>query len=427
VLFIDIDRVKIVNDSLGHEAGDDLIIQVSKRILQCLRVEDLVSRPVIVSHPDWNAKDDTLARIGGDEFTVLLDDIRSVEDGVRVAERIQNSFKDPFLISGQDIFTSVSIGIAASSAHSDGAELLRDADTAMYRAKSRGKSRCEVFDQAMHQHAIDRLKLETDLRRAVDREEFRVYYQPIVSLKTGTIAGFEALLRWQRPGVGIVGPGQFIALAEEMGLIVPMGVWAFRKACEQAHRWHLDHPKERALTMSVNISGRQFAQSDLVAQLGEILRETEVEPTAIKLEITESVTMGDAERTIRVIKELKNLGLRISIDDFGTGFSSLSYLRRFPIDTLKIDRSFVSNLDTNSEKLEIVRTIIALARTLGMDIVGEGTERLEEVSFLKGLGCDFGQGYFFSRPVDHEQARALLAQHRIFDLLAVDGTPPPAR
>jgi PAS domain S-box-containing protein len=427
VLFIDIDRVKIVNDSLGHEAGDDLIVQVSKRILQCLRVEDLVSRPVIVSHPEWNAKDDTLARIGGDEFTVLLDDIRNVEDGVRVAERIQDSFKDPFLIGGQDIFTSVSIGIAASSAISEAAELLRDADTAMYRAKSRGKARCEVFDQAMHHHAIDRLKLETDLRRAVEREEFRVHYQPIVSLKTGTIAGFEALLRWERPGVGIVGPGQFIAVTEEMGLIVPIGVWAFRTACEQARRWHVEHTQEQPLTMSVNISGRQFAQSDLVAQLEKILRDTQVEPTAIKLEITESVTMGDAERTIKVIKELKKLGLRISIDDFGTGFSSLSYLRRFPIDTLKIDRSFVTRLDTNSESREIVRTIIALARTLGMDIIAEGTERLEEVSFLRNLGSDYAQGYFFSRPVDSEQADTLLAKNRVFDLFAVHGAPTSSK
>jgi PAS domain S-box-containing protein len=425
VLFIDIDRVKIVNDSLGHQAGDDLIIQVSKRIQQCLRLEDLVTRSVILAHPDWSTKDDTVARIGGDEFTVLLDDIRNVEDGVRVADRIQNSFKEPFLISGQDIFTTVSIGIAASSAQSDAAGLLRDADTAMYRAKSRGKARCEVFDQAMHHQAIDRLKLETDLRRAVEREEFRVFYQPIVSLKTGTIAGFEALLRWQRPGVGIVAPGQFITVVEEMGLIVPIGEWAFRKSCEQAHRWHLEHSQEPKLIMSVNISGRQFAQSDLVAQLAKILRDTEVDPTSIKLEITESVTMGDAERTIKVIKELKNLGMHISIDDFGTGFSSLSYLRRFPIDTLKIDRSFVTHMDTNSENREIVRTIIALARTLGMDIVGEGTERPEEVSHLKALSCDFAQGYYFSRPVDHAQAGNLLVNSRTFDLLAIDSATRP--
>jgi len=265
------------------------------------------------------------------------------------------------------------------------------------------------------------------LRRAVEREEFRVHYQPIVSLKTGTIAGFEALLRWERPGVGIVGPGQFIAVAEEMGLIVPIGVWAFRKACEQARCWHLEHPQEQPLTMSVNISGRQFAQSDLVAQLEKILLDTQVKPTSIKLEITESVTMGDAERTIKVIRELKKLGLRISIDDFGTGFSSLSYLRRFPIDTLKIDRSFVSNLDTNSESREIVRTIIALARTLGMDIVAEGTERLEEVSFLRNLGSDYAQGYFFSRPVDSEQADTLLAKNRVFDLFAVHGAPTSSK
>jgi PAS domain S-box-containing protein len=427
VLFIDIDRVKIVNDSLGHQAGDDLIIQVAKRVQQSLRLDDLVTRSVILAHPDWNTKDDTVARIGGDEFTVLLDDIRNVEDGVRVAERIQNSFKEPFQISGQDIFATVSIGIAASSAQSDAAGLLREADTAMYRAKSRGKARCEVFDEAMHDQAIDRLKLETDLRRAVEREEFRVYYQPIVSLKTGMIAGFEALLRWQRPGVGIVAPGQFIAVTEEMGLIVPIGEWAFRKSCEQAHRWRVEYPQEPKLFMSVNISGRQFAQNDLVAQLGKIVRETEVDPASIKLEITESVTMGDAERTIKVIKELKKLGMHISIDDFGTGFSSLSYLRRFPIDTLKIDRSFVTHMDTNSENREVVRTIVALARTLGMDIVAEGTERPEEVRELKSLGCDFMQGYLFSRPVDREQAEELLAKSRTFDLLALESASHPAK
>ena len=426
VLFIDIDRVKIVNDSLGHEAGDDLIIQASKRILQCLRAEDLVSRSFVASHPDGNAEDESLARIGGDEFTALLDDLRNVDDAVRVAERIQNTFKESFLIGGQAVFSTVSIGIAASSVSSDAAELLRDADTAMYRAKARGKARCEVFDQAMHQHAIERLKLETDLRRAVDREEFRVFYQPIVSLETGAIAGFEALLRWQRPDVGIVAPGKFIGVAEEMGLIVPIGEWAFRKSCEQARRWHIEYPQERSLTMSVNISGRQFTQSDLVKRLDAIIRETQVDATAIKLEITESVAMGDAERTIKVIKELKTLGIRISIDDFGTGYSSLSYLGRFPIDTLKIDRSFVSNLDTNSENRAIVRTIIGLARSLGMDLVGEGTETLEEVSYLKSLGCDFAQGYFFSRPVDHKQAQALLEKNEVFDLSAIHTVVPSA-
>jgi EAL domain-containing protein (putative c-di-GMP-specific phosphodiesterase class I) len=259
--------------------------------------------------------------------------------------------------------------------------------------------------------------METDLRRALEREEFRVYYQPIVALRTGNISGFEALLRWQRPDTGFVSPADFIGVAEEMGLIVPIGLWVFRTACKQARQWHLERPDEVPLTMSVNISARQFMQDDLVTRVAEVLRETEVEPAAIKLEITESVTMGDAERTIKVINELKKLGLRFSIDDFGTGYSSLSYLRRFPMDTLKIDRSFVSKLDGNPEKREIIRTIVGLARNLGMNVVAEGTETLEELSFLKTLDCEFVQGYFFSRPVDSEKAQALLSEHRIFDLV----------
>jgi PAS domain S-box-containing protein len=421
VLFIDIDRFKIVNDSLGHHGGDELIVQVAQRILQCLRLVDVVSRPA-APDPDYAVKDDTLARIGGDEFTILLDDIRAPRDAVRVAERIQASFAQPFVIGGQDVFSTVSIGIAASSIHASATDFLRDADTAMYRAKSRGRARCEIFDPEMHERAIDRLKLETALRRAFDREEFRVYYQPIVSLRTGAIAGFEALMRWDRPGVGIVGPGEFIAITEEMGLILPLGLWVFRKACEQARRWHTEYPRQPRLTMSVNISGRQFAQSELVAELAAILKQTKVDPTSVKLEITESVAMDDAERTIRVVKQLKKLGLRISIDDFGTGFSSLSYLRRFPIDTLKIDRSFVSNSEGNSDNREIVRTIIGLARNLGMDVVAEGTETQEEVCYLKSLTCDYAQGYLFSRPLDGERAQALVAEKRAFDLHPVETT-----
>lgn len=411
VLFIDIDRFKIVNDSLGHHAGDELIIQFSKRILHSLRLEDVISRPATPDSlvNEWTTKDDTLARLGGDEFTVLLDDLRSPTDSIRVASRIQQSFAEPFLIAGQEVFTTASIGIAASSqSYASAADVLRDADIAMYRAKAQGKAQCEVFDQATHDQAVGRLKLETDLRRALEREEFRVYYQPIVSLASGKIAGFEALVRWDRPGVGIVAPAKFIGVAEEMGLIVFIGNWVLRKACEQAHRWHLANPGERLLTMSVNVSGRQFKHPDIVEQVEKILQETQVDPTAIKLEITETITMDNAERTIRVVKGMKRLGVRVSIDDFGTGYSSLSYLRRFPMDTLKIDRSFVQNLASNPENLEIVRTIIGLARNLGMEVVAEGAETADEIEQLKALECDFGQGYFFSKPVDSEQADNLL-------------------
>ncbi len=313
------------------------------------------------------------------------------------------------MIAGQEVFTTASIGVAASSrSYATAADVLRDADIAMYRAKAQGKARCEVFDQATHDQAVGRLKLETDLRRALEREEFRVYYQPIVSLTSNKITGFEALVRWDRPGLGIVEPQAFIGVAEEMGLIVFIGNWVLRKACEQARRWHQASPGEQPLTMSVNVSGRQFKQPDFVEQVEKIVRETQVDPTAIKLEVTETVTMDNAERTIRIVEGLKNLGVRLSIDDFGTGYSSLSYLRRFPINTLKIDRSFVQNLPGNPENLEIVRTIMGLARNLGMDVVAEGAETADEIAHLKALDCDFGQGFFFSKPVDSEEADELL-------------------
>ena len=416
VLFIDIDRFKIVNDSLGHLAGDELIIQLANRILHSLRLEDVISRPAVLHGllNEWTTKDDTVARLGGDEFTVLLDDLRSPTDSIRVASRIQQSIAEPFLIAGQEVFTTASIGITASSqSYTCAADVLRDADIAMYRAKTQGKARCEVFDEGMHQQAINRLKLETDLRRALEREEFRVYYQPIVLLATENIVGFEALLRWERPDVGLVAPGEFISVAEEMGLIVFIGNWVLRTACIQAHCWHIERPRTPPLTMSVNVSGRQFMQPDIVEQVEKVLRETQVEPSSIKLEITESVTMGDAERTIKVVNDLKKLGIRLSIDDFGTGYSSLSYLRRFPMDTLKIDRSFVHNMANNPENLEIVRTIMGLAQNLGMDVVAEGAETAEEMQHLKALHCEFGQGYFFSRAVDSEEASALLMEKRL--------------
>ena len=316
------------------------------------------------------------------------------------------------MISGQDVFCTASIGIVAGAGHANAADVLRNADTAMYRAKIHGKARCEIFGEDMHEQSVNRLKLETDLRRALERQEFRVYYQPIITLRSGEISGFEALLRWERPGKGFVSPVEFIGVAEEMGLIVLIGMWVLKTACKQAHQWHLEHPLDVPLTMSVNISARQFLQDDLVAQVERILRETEVEPSAIKLEITESVTMGDAERTIKVVQGLKKLGLRISIDDFGTGYSSLSYLRRFPMDTLKIDRSFVSNLKKNPENREIISTIIGLARNLGMNVVAEGAETLEEISYLKTLDCEFAQGYYYSKPVDSLGAQALLQVKR---------------
>jgi len=411
LLFIDIDRFKIVNDSLGHQAGDTLIIEVARRLLDCLRRDEVTIQASKVNGRPRPAGDDTLARLGGDEFTILLDDIRAPSDGVRVAERIQQALAAPFRLNEQEVFVTASIGITDSSiSYNSAGDALRDADTAMYRAKAQGKARCEVFDHGMHEMAVNRLKLESDLRRALEREEFRVYYQPVISLKDGRIAGFEALVRWQRPDVGLVLPGEFISVAEETGMILFIGNWVLRKACQQVHQWHIERPQARLLTISVNISARQFMQDDLVAQVRKVLLETKIEPSALKLEITETVTMGDAARTIKIVTELKKLGVRLSIDDFGTGYSSLSYLRRFPMDTLKIDRSFIHNLDVNSENREIVKTIMALARNLGMDVVAEGTETLGEINHLKELECEFGQGFFFSTPVDSNAALTLLRE-----------------
>lgn len=403
VLFIDIDSLKNVNDSLGHEAGDRLIVEIAQRLRRSIRREDLIARPAGNKAGARQGGEDTLARMGGDEFTILLEDIRDSSDSVRVAERIQQTLASPFLINKQEVFITASIGIALSTTgYSVAEDMLRDADTAMHRAKIQGKARCEIFDPAMHVSAVRRLKLETDLRRAIEREEFRVHYQPIVSLQDGRIAGFEALVRWQRPESGLLAPGEFIAVAEETGLIVLIGKWVLREACRQMHAWNLQFPSTPPLTMAVNISAKQFAQPDLVSQVRQVLRETGLAPPALKLEITESVIMSDAQRTSRLFDELKALGICLSIDDFGTGYSSLSYLRRFPLDTLKIDRSFISGMDTNRASRQIVETIMTLARNLGMEVVAEGTEKAEQVNYLKTLGCEYAQGYFFSTPLDRE-------------------------
>jgi diguanylate cyclase (GGDEF)-like protein len=398
VLFIDLDRFKVVNDSLGHGAGDSLIVQVGARLLASLRREDVLARP----SADGDADIDTLARLGGDEFTVLLDDIRDPSDAVRVAERIQAALGQPFVVDGHEVYASASIGIATSSTgYATPEEVLRDADLAMYRAKSLGKARSELFDQAMHVMAVKRLQLETDLRRALQQQEFVLHYQPIVALATGRTTGFEALVRWRRAGE-LVYPGEFIDVAEDTGLILFLGLWVLREACATLRRWHAEFPRAAPLTMSVNVSARQFAQADFVPQVAQIVRETGVDARALRLEITESVTMGDAERTIQVLTSLREIGVRLSIDDFGTGYSSLSYLHRLPLDVLKIDRSFVAAMRPGSDGLQIVNTIMDLARNLGMDVVAEGTETAEQVAHLTSLGCDFGQGYYFSRPVDEE-------------------------
>jgi diguanylate cyclase (GGDEF)-like protein len=393
VLFLDLDRFKNVNDSLGHSIGDQLLIAMARRLESCIREADMV------------------ARLGGDEFAVLLDGIPNATEATNMARRIQEKLSSPFNLSGHEVFTSSSIGIALSSTGYDHPEnMLRDADTAMYRAKAQGKACYEVFDKGMHTHAVYLLKMENDLRRALDREEFRVYYQPIVSLDNGQLSGFEALIRWQHPERGFVNPSDFIPLAEETGLIVPIGLWILKKACQQLCQWQWQSPAHRNLFMSVNLSSKQVAQPDLVNQIRDILDETNVEAKYLKLEITESAVMDNAEMAARLLKRLKALGVQLSIDDFGTGYSSLGYLHRFPVNTLKIDRSFVGRIGEAAENIEIVRAIVSLAENMGMDVVAEGVETLSQLTQLRKLNCQYGQGYLFSRPVDAEAVAPLISK-----------------
>jgi diguanylate cyclase (GGDEF)-like protein/PAS domain S-box-containing protein len=411
VLFIDIDGFKVLNDSLGHSAGDELLIQVAKRLTACFRETDTVSRTATaMNSPVIN---DSLARLGGDEFTVLLDDVSEPSDAIRVARRILDKIALPFTLGGQQIVISASIGIAASNNAYEGADdLLRDAEIAMYRAKRAGKARCEVFDPAMHSSAVRRLKLETDLRRGLDQGELLVYYQPILSLESGKIIGFESLSRWKTVQ-GMVSPAEFIPVADETGLILPMNRALYLESCQQLQTWQSKLNCTPPLTISLNITPRQFAQPDLAKEIGEMLTKSGIEPSLVNLEITETIAMGDADHAFSVLSDLKALGVRLSIDDFGTGYSSLSRLPRFPIDALKIDRVFISQMSTDHDNHEIVRLIISLAHSLGLKVVAEGTETQDEVNELKHLKCEMVQGFLYSPPVDSVKAfELLLASHR---------------
>ena len=404
VLFIDVDEFKVFNDSLGHKVGDEVLIQIGLRLTSSLREVDTISRPQV----GQAQKDDTLARLGGDEYTILLEDIRNPSDAIRVAERLQSKLAVPFTVQGYEIVVNASVGIALSTAACAHAEdLLRDANIAMFRAKRAGKARCEVFDTAMHEGAVRRLELETELRKALELGEFRTHYQPIISLKTGRITGFEALTRWQH-GDRLLSPAEFIAVADETGLIIPMNRILLREACEQLRTWHAQFPAEQPLSMSVNITSKEFALPSLAKGIGETLKQTGLDPNHLQLEITETIAMGDPEKAASVFSELKALGVRLSVDDFGTGYSSLSRLQRFPVDSLKIDRAFISQMDSDVESQKIVQVIIMLAQTLGLVTVAEGTETEEQVNQLKELDCGFAQGYYFSKPADQETISDLL-------------------
>jgi diguanylate cyclase (GGDEF)-like protein/PAS domain S-box-containing protein len=391
LLFLDIDRFKVVNDSLGHMTGDQLLVAIARRLERCVRPGD------------------TVARLGGDEFTVLLDDITDVSDATRIADRIQRELNLPFNISGQEVFTSASIGIAVSaSGYARPDDLLRDADIAMYRAKALGKARYEVFDADMHARAVTQLQLETDLRRALDREEFRVWYQPIWSLDRDALCGFEALVRWQHPQRGVLAPEEFMHTAEETGLIVLIGRVVLREACRQLAAWQREFPQAPPLTVSVNLSARQFRQPDLVDHVERALGAWELPPSSLRLEITESTIVDNPLTAAEMLVKLRALGVQIDLDDFGTGYSSLSYLHRFEMDAIKIDRSFVSAIGEHGENSEIVRTIVGLARSLNMGVVAEGVERPEQQAILRSLGCEKVQGYFYSPPITPDAVRALI-------------------
>lgn len=392
VLFLDLDRFKNINDSLGHTHGDLLLVAFAERLERTLR-------PV-----------DTLARFGGDEFAILVSAINDTTDAVRIAERIHSELRQPFDLDRNSASATASIGIALSSSGYDRPEdILRDADIAMYRAKENGKARYEMFDQDMHARAVLRLQLESDLRQAVERKEFCVYYQPIIALKTGRLAGFEALVRWNHPRRGVVSPVDFVPVAEETGLIIPIGQWVLEEACKKVREWQISSPGHRAMSLSVNLSARQIAQPDILERIKDALKQSNLDPHYLKLEITESVVMENAEAATLMFKQLRALGVQLSIDDFGTGYSSLSYLHRFPLNYLKIDRSFIMRMTTDNDNA-IVKTISTLAQNLGMEVIAEGIETEEQYQQLKELGCEYGQGFLFSHPVDPEGVLRLLAK-----------------
>ena len=391
VLFLDLDHFKVVNDSLGHALGDELLVAIARRLEVALRPGD------------------TVARFGGDEFVVLCEDLVSQSDAVAIAERVDQAITGAFEIDDNEVYVGVSIGIAFPDDHDvDPATLIRDADAAMYRAKEKGRARWEVFDNAMRASAVDRLDIESALRRALDRRELRVHYQPIIDLASGRIAAVEALLRWEHPDRGLLAPGEFITVAEETGLIVPIGAWVLEQACRQVHRWHASVPGLSRLGLSVNLSGRQLGHPTLVEEVADIVADTHMEPSRLELEITESVLMDDVDRSEEALGGLRRLGVRLGVDDFGTGYSSMSYLRRFPVDVLKVDRSFVDGLGSDPSDSAIVAAIITLAHTLGLSAVAEGVESPDHVAELRNLGCDRAQGYLFARPAPGDELAELL-------------------
>jgi diguanylate cyclase (GGDEF)-like protein len=396
LLFLDLDGFKIINDSLGHLVGDELLIMVAARLAAGLRPSD------------------TVARLGGDEFAILIDEYATPGDLEQIAERLRMNVAQPYLIEGHEIVVDASIGIAVSSTGYElPQDMLRDADTAMYRAKARGKGHCVLFDTTMHTRAVRRLSLEHELRKALELEQFEVHYQPIVYLASGELMGVEALIRWRHPEKGFIAPGEFLPIAEETGLILPIGAWILREACGQLARWPGVRSGERALTLSVNLSNKQFWHPTLVAQLQDVLAETQLEAKYLKLEVTEDVVMAQSEQASAILEQLCRLGLDVLIDDFGTGYSSLESLHRFSIQGLKIPRGFVKEICHDRRSAELVRGIVAMAKALGLDVVSEGIETSEQAALLQAMGCPLGQGFLFARPMSAEACLDWLSQHSL--------------
>jgi len=391
VMFIDLDRFKMINDSLGHIVGDQFLQSIAKLLASCLRGGD------------------TVARLGGDEFTILVNDMKEPNEAMMIAERILNKFLHPIEIGDQSIFGSVSIGIVINNREYETSDnLLRDADIAMYRAKSLGKGRYTIFDKEMYEQNLKTIQLDNDLRYALERQEFELYYQPIVHLSSEKLAGFEALIRWHHPERGLVPPIEFIPIAEETGAIIAIGDWVLNQACQQISIWQSQFLEAKSLKMSINLTCQQIREKNLVEKLDRVLAATGIDGSTIRLEITESSMMDQGEETIAKLEELRARNIQLSIDDFGQGYSSLSYLHRFPVNTLKIDRTFVELMSSGGQNLEIIRTIILLAHTLNMSVVAEGVETHEQMSTLRQLGCEYAQGYFFSRPIIAADAEQLI-------------------
>ncbi|MEO8192417.1 MAG: EAL domain-containing protein [Gemmatimonadales bacterium] len=397
VLFLDLDRFKEINDNLGHFAGDELLRAVARRLEACLRPED------------------TVARLSGDEFAILLESITETNDAGRVAERIEEALSFPINLAGAEVTTSASMGIVTSSmSHDQPEQLLRSADMAMYRAKAAGRARYEMFDRAMHTDALERLQLETDLRRAVELGEFVLHYQPLVSLRTGRITGLEALVRWEHPERGLVHPADFIPVAEETGLIIPIGRWVMLEACRRVKGWQGAHPRSDPLTIGVNLSVKQFSQPDLIEQIASAIETSGLDPSSLRIEITEAAIIDKGRHAVGILSQIRELGAQVYLDDFGTGYSSLSYLHGLPIDAIKIDRAFVSSMDTDDKSLRLVRTILTLAEIVGVRAEAEGISTAEQLRELRALNCEQGQGYLFSAPIPRQAVHEVLTANPVW-------------